>query len=881
MSTAKAEHLIFDAKLKAERDYWVEKLSGERCESGLRLDFERPAGDAAPRAAIAVSVTGPTYENLMRVTGGDDLLTYTFLMAALKLCLQKYNGSDAITVGSPSLSKDAAPAADANALAIADEMDVRVAFRTFLLQVQDTLKAAYARQAYPFARLVKDLGLEPAADRNPLFSVALALTNIHDEMPEVGVDVAIKLDKAPAGVVGEVTYRTDLFRASTVGRFVRHFNAVLSAGLEHVDSTIGDLHILTAPERHELLVEWNDTAVEYAGERCLHRLFEVQAARTPAAIALRTAYEDITYGELNHRANQLARYLQTLGVGPEVTVAVCADRSVATIVGLLAVLKAGGAYLPLDPAYPQERIRLMMADTQAPVLLTPARLADTWPDFAAHQVELDSQWPVIARHSGDDLPGVAVAENAAYVIYTSGSTGKPKGVLVNHWSASCLVEAQIKAFDINAGDRVFQFAPFGFDASVSEVFTTLAAGATLEMGEPEAMYVGPFLSEELKTRGITAVTLPPSIMAETAAENLPALRTIIAAGENCAAATAARWAEGRLFINAYGPTEVAVCASLFKRTAAASEAPPIGRPIENKRIYLLDPLMNPVAIGVKGELLVGGPGLARGYLNRPDVTAERFIPDGFNPLPGARLYRTGDLAACLADGNLTFLGRADHQVKIRGHRIEPGEIEGVLGQSPAVKESVVIARRSPNGDERLIAYVVPAEGAEVSVSDLRDHLKERLPEYMVPAFFVSLSALPLTANGKLDRRNLPDVDSRRPEMADGYTGPRNELEEELAAIFGNVLGLETVGIYDNFFELGGHSLLAVQLITQIRDAFQVELDVIAAFEAPTVAEMSLTIVQAQMEQLDGEGSAEMLNEIEQLSEQKAETEHSEDHGLRA
>lgn len=881
MSTAKAEHLIFDAKLKAERDYWVEKLSGERCESTLRPDFERPANEAGRRAAVAVSVAVTAYEKLVKVTGDDDLLTYTFLMAALKVCLQKYNGSDAITVGSPSLNKAAASPVAANALAIADEMDGRVAFRTFLLQVQDTLKAAYARQAYPFERLVKDLGIEPAENRNPLFSVALALTNIHDQMPEVGADVTIKFDKSPDGITGEVTYRSDLFYTSTIERFVRHFKAVLSAGLNHIDTTIGDLQILTAPERHELLVEWNDTQVAYAGERSLHRLFEAQAAKTPAAIALRTGYENITYGELNHRANQLGRYLQAVGIGPEVTVAICADRSVATIVGMLAILKAGGAYMPLDPAYPQERIRLMMADTQAPVLLTQAYHANTWPEFAARQVQIDTQWSVIAQHSGEDLRGRAVSENVAYVIYTSGSTGKPKGVLVDHWSASCLVAAQVKAFELSADDRVFQFAPLGFDASVSEIFTTLAAGATLELGDPEALYVGSFLYQELKTRGITVITLPPSIMAETVAEDLPALRAIVAAGENCPPATAARWAQGRLFINAYGPTEVAVCASLLKRTAAAAEPPPIGRPIENKRVYLLDPLMNPAAIGVKGELFVGGPGLARGYLNRPEVTAERFIPDCFNPSPGARLYRTGDLACCLPDGNLTFLGRADHQVKIRGHRIEPGEIESLLGQFPAVKEAVVVARGNHTGDQSLVAYMVPTDGAEVSISDLRNHLKERLPEYMVPAFFVSLPALPLTANGKLDRRNLPDVDPQRPEMADGYTAPRNELEEELAGIFSNILGLEKVGIYDNFFELGGHSLLAVQLITQIRDAFQVELDVIAAFEAPTVAELAVTIVQAQMEQLDGEGSAEMLTEIEQLSEPKAETEHQEKRGLQA
>jgi amino acid adenylation domain-containing protein len=879
MSIAKPEHLIFDAKLKDERDYWVEKLSGERGESNLKLDFNRPAGDDGPQEVVPIAVPGAVYEKLVKVTGDVDLLVYTFLLAALKVCLQKYSGGEAVAVGSPALCKPGAAAQTANALSIVDEMDSRTTFRSFLLQVQETLKAAYARQDYPFARLVKDLGIESAEGRRSLCAVTLALANTHGELPDVGADVTINFARSPGGASGKVTYRSDLFHRSTVERFARHFMAVLGAALTDIDTTLGELQILTEPERHEQLVEWNDTAVEYAGERCLHRLFEAQAAKTPDAIALQTESEHVTYGELNHRANQLGRHLQTLGVGPEVVVGICVERAVARVVGILGILKAGGAYMPLDPAYPQERFRLMVDDARARVILTQEHLAGVTPDVAARRIFLDAQWPLVAQQAGEDLAGRAVSSNLAYVIYTSGSTGQPKGVLVDHWSASCLVEAQVKAFELSAADRVLQFASLSFDASVSEIFTTLASGGTLELGSPETLYVGPFLNQELKTKAITAITLPPSVMADTMAEGMPALRAIVAAGESCPAATAARWTQGRLFINAYGPTEAAVCASLLKRTAAATEPPPIGRAIENKRIYLLDALMGPVAIGVQGEMFVGGPGLARGYLNRPEATAERFIPDPFSVLPGARLYRTGDLAGYLPDGNIAFAGRADRQVKIRGHRIEPGEVEHVLSQFPTVQEAAVIARGNQNGDARLVAYLVPADGAEFMVNEVRNFLKERLPEYMIPAFFVSLPAMPLTRNGKVDRQNLPDVDSGRAELADGYVAPRNELEGELAAIFGNVLGLDSVGIYDNFFELGGHSLLAVQLITQIRDAFQVELDVIAAFEAPTVAELAVTIVQAQMEQLDAEGGAEILSEIEQLSEKKAEAQPMEDRPL--
>jgi amino acid adenylation domain-containing protein len=869
MSTGKAERLIFNSTLKAAKDYWIQKLSRRMGESNLRLDFDRAAAGAGPIGAVSISVTDIAYEKLVKTTGGVDLLAFTLLLAALKVCLYKHTRDSPIVVGSSSIREKKGDPASTNALAVVDDIDSQVIFRTFLMQVQKTLKEACERQDYPFERLVKDLGFEEAANRCPLFDVALSLKNIHPEIPEVGADIAITFERMSDGIAGEVKYRSDLFHRVTIERFARHFMAVLGAALDNPDTTVGDLQIFTAEERHGLLVEWNDTGAGYAGKRCAHRVFETLAAKAPDATALRSEDENLTYGELNRRANKLAHYLRTIGVGPEVIVGVCMERSVEMIVGLLGILKAGGAYMPMDPAYPQERFRLMLQDAQAPVLLTQARLLALMPQIDARVISLDTEWNRIDEHSSEDSTDGVAPENLAYIIYTSGSTGQPKGVLVDHRGLSCLVDAQVRAFELSSNDCVLQFASLGFDASVSEIFTTLAAGATLELGNPGLLYVGPFLNQELKTRGITTVTLPPSIMAETLAEGMPALRAVVAAGESCAGGTANRWAQGRLFINAYGPTEVTVCASLLKRREARTDAPPIGRPIENKCIYLLDQVLGPVPVGVTGELLVGGPGLARGYLNRPGMTAESFIPDPFNEGSGARLYRTGDLARYISDGNITFMGRADHQVKIRGYRIEPGEIEGVLTQHSAIQDAVVVARDQASGDKRLIAYVVPKEGSDVNVSELRNYLKESVPEYLIPSMFISLSTLPLTSNGKVDRQKLPAPEPGRPELEDGYVAPRNQLESDLAGIFSKVLGVENVGIYDNFFELGGHSLLAVQLISQVRDLFEVELDVIAAFEAPTVAELSVTIVQSQMQQLDSEGMSDMLTQIEQLSENEA------------
>ena len=566
-------------------------------------------------------------------------------------------------------------------------------------------------------------------------------------------------------------------------------------------------------------------------EECAHDLFTAQARLTPAAVAVEFKDQRLSYRELDERSNQLAHYLQALNVGPETLVGLCVERSPEMMVGMLGVLKAGGAYVPLDPAYPHDRLAFMLNDAGIEVLLTQQHLVGRLPECDVKLVKLDADWESISRETTQTLDSGVTTENLAYVIYTSGSTGTPKGVLVQHRGLGNLAHAQARAFRMNAESRVLQFASISFDASVSEIFKTLLTGATLCLAPQDALMAGPDLTRTLRDAAITTVTLPPTALATLSSESLPALQTIVVAGEACTAQTLARWAKGRHLINAYGPTEVTVCATIAEQLDL--DRITIGRPMNNMQVYLLDPHLEPVPAGVPGELYVGGVGLARGYHCRPDLTAERFIPHPFSTQPGERLYRTGDLARYLDDGQIEFLGRMDHQVKIKGFRVELGEIEAVLLAQTAVKECVVLAREDRPGEKRLVAYVtrVPNETA-VTDDELKGHLKERLPEYMVPTAFVTLETLPLTPNGKVDRQALPAPEFSRSTRT--YAEPGSELESLLARLWCEVLGVDGVGAEDSFFELGGDSIKAAILLNRLQEVLGEVVYVVALFDAPTL-----------------------------------------------
>ncbi|MEH2366202.1 amino acid adenylation domain-containing protein [Nostoc sp.] len=603
---------------------------------------------------------------------------------------------------------------------------------------------------------------------------------------------------------------------------------------------IDDDSALTEQERHQILFEWNDTKVDYPKHLCIHQIFEAQVEKTPDSIAVVFKEQQLTYQELNYQANKVAHYLQGLGVKPEVLVGICVERSLDMIVGMLGILKAGGAYVPLDPTYPKERLSFMLSDSQVQVVLTQEKFVDELTASGAKLVCLDDK-ESFQRESNENLSSGVAPENLAYVIYTSGSTGTPKGVLIQHQGVCNLVQAQVKQFDVQQNSRVLQFASFSFDASVWEIFMALSSGASLYLGTQDSLRPGADLMQLLQEQSITHVTLPPTALTTLPKEELPNLQTLIVAGEACNPKLMAEWSKGRRFFNAYGPTESTVCATVAEYTGDTQLT--IGRAIANTQIYILDQYQQPVPIGTPGELYIGGDGLARGYLNRPELTKEKFIPHPFEEAKGRRLYKTGDLARFLPDGNIEFLGRIDHQVKIRGFRIELGEIEALLSQHPNVQQVVVITREDMPGDKRLVAYIVPKQKLDVSVTTLKRFLQEKLPNYMVPAVFVILDSLPLTPNGKVDRQNLPASDRARPDLEETFIAPRNSTEETLFSIWAQLLGLEQIGINDNFFNLGGHSLIAAQILSRIRESFQVELFFHHIFANPTIAGLTVLIEQ--------------------------------------
>ncbi|MCC3433251.1 MAG: amino acid adenylation domain-containing protein, partial [Microcoleus sp. PH2017_04_SCI_O_A] len=636
-----------------------------------------------------------------------------------------------------------------------------------------------------------------------------------------------------------------------------HFQTLLEGIVSNPEQKISELPLLTEWERQQL-VAWNNTATDYPQNACIHQLFEEQVERSPDAIALVFEDQQLTYKELNQRANQLAHYLGKLGVTAEIMVGICVERSLEMVVGLLGILKAGGAYVPLDPAYPPERLALMLEDAQVPVLLTQRRLVESLPKHQARVVCLDTDWEIIERQSEENPECSLTSENLAYVIYTSGSTGKPKGVLVGHRGLCNLAIAQIQIFDVQPNSRVLQFASLSFDVATSDWVIALCSGATLCIAINNALLAGSDLIEVLRDRAITHIELPVAVLGVVPFEELSTLQTIIVGGETVSVDVVAKWAPGRRFFNAYGPTESTVCATIAECTDS-QEPPSIGRPIANTQVYLLDAHLQLVPIGIPGEIYIGGAGLARGYLNRPELTAERFIPNPFSNEPGSRLYKTGDLARYLPDGNIEFLGRIDHQVKIRGFRIELGEIEAVLSQHPDVQESLVISRSDVSGNQRLVAYIISNLGLEhTDFGSWRNFLKQKLPDYMVPSSFVFLPNFPLTPNGKVDRKALPEPEAINPELSATYVAPQTEIEQNIATVWQQLLHLEKVGVDDNFFDLGGHSLLMAQAHSQLREVVDRDVSIVEMFKYPTIRSLAKYLSEEPEEQSSVGSSQERI-----------------------
>ena len=712
-------------RLQTQLNYWKKQLSGAPPLLELPADRPRPPAQTYRGAKESFLIPRTLTAALKKLSRQENVTLFMTLLAAFKTLLYRYTGQADIPVGSPIANRNRAEIQGligffVNTLVLRTDLSGDLTFRQLLARIREVSLEAYAHQDLPFEKLVEELQPERKLSYNPLFQVAFVLQTapvaaesiaglnlalLDFENQTAKVDLTLYLEENQEEISGQFEYSTDLFDAVTIRRMAGHFLTLLEGIAANPERRIEELPLLGEKERHQLLVEWNDTRADYPSDLCIHQLFEAQVDRTPDAIAVVLEDQKLTYRELNKRANQLAHYLQKLGVKPEVLVGICVERSLDTIVGILGILKAGGAYVPLDPAYPRERLAFTLEDAQISVLLTQARLVESLPKHQGPIVCLDTDWEIIERQS-EESPGCSFTpENLAYVIYTSGSTGKPKGVLVAHSGLSNLATAQIRIFNVQPNSRVLQFASVSFDASISEVVMALLAGATLVMGTRDSLLPGPSLIQLLRDFAIATVTLPPSALAVLPANELPALRTIIVAGEACSRDLIAKWSSGRRFFNAYGPTESTVCATIAECTDSKEPAS-IGRPIANTQVYILDAQKQLVPIGVPGELYIGGAGLARGYLNGPELTAVSFIPNPFSNGSGSRLYKTGDRARYLPDGNIEYLGRIDSQVKIRGYRIELGEIEETLRQHPAVQDAAAIARDDTSGNKRLVTYVV-------------------------------------------------------------------------------------------------------------------------------------------------------------------------------
>jgi amino acid adenylation domain-containing protein len=678
-----------------------------------------------------------------------------------------------------------------------------------------------------------------------------------------GCELMLVIPKDEANSACRWVYDPNLFDEHSIKRMCRQFTTLLQGIITaNVEQPLMALTLLTEVEQHQVLVEWNDTGVDFPPDQGLHQLFEAQVERTPEAVAVVFEGEQLTYQALNRRANQLAHYLQRSGVGPETPVGICMERSLEMVIALFGVLKAGGAYVPLDPAYPQERLAFMVTDAQSPVLLAQRALANRLSGFEGQVICLDTEGDPIAGERDENPTCGATSDNAAYVIYTSGSTGKPKGVVISHRAICNHMHWLQMTFPLTETDTVLQKTPFSFDASVWEFYAPLLAGGRLVMARPGGHQDGSYLVKTIVEQQVTILQLVPSLLKlllqEPAFETCDSLKRVFCGGEVLRVELVERFFDYLTteLINLYGPTEATIDATFWTCERQHSQQNvPIGRPIANMQAYILDSHLNPVPVGIPGELCLAGTGLARGYLNRPGLTAEKFVPNPFSRKPGERLYKTGDQARYLPDGSIEFLGRLDHQVKVRGYRIELGEIETTLRGHPVVRETVVLARQDVSGnrgeDKQLVAYLVPRRQPVPSVSELRHYLAEKLPDYMIPATFITLDALPLTPNGKVDRRALPVPGRTRPRLAGTLVAPRNPAEEALADIWADVLGLESVGIHDNFFELGGHSLLATRVASRIRDAFQVKILLAGLFEAPTIAALALLVEEMLIAEIEG------------------------------
>ena len=850
--------------LDRQLSYWKTKLKGVPSTLALPTDRSRSTTLSYRGGRVSFTVPKSTTKLLKQLSQKEGVTLFMMLLAVFIILLFRYSQQKDIVVGAPIANRNRSEIEGligffVNTLALRTSLSGNSTVKELLSQVKETCLQAYAHQDLPFEKLAEELQLERDMSCQPLFQVIFQLFNTSYpdlELPGLTTtpvkidssiakfDLNLTLTEQQNGLTGNLLYSSDLFDRATIERMAGHFKILLEGVVANPQQSIGTLPVLTDAEQQQILIEWNDTRADYPKDQCIHRLFEKQVKQTPDAIAVSFGEEQLTYRQLNEKANRLANYLRKFGIRVEMPVGICMERSLEMIIGLLGILKSGGTYVPLDPGYPQERLRFMLHDSEISILLTREEFLSNLPEYQGHLVLLDAIENQLVTEDPNNLDDAeTTAENLAYVVYTSGSTGLPKGICIPHRAVNRLV-FNTNYIGITPSDRIAHISNVSFDAATFEMWGALLQGAMLVIITRDVALSPREFASALQQHKISILFITTALFNQVARETpgaFAALHYVLFGGEMVdplSVKAVLKAGAPKHLVHVYGPTENTTFSTYYPVREVPEQAAtvPIGRPLSNTQLYLLDDHLQPVPVGVSGEVYLGGDGLAHGYLNRPELTRERFITN--HPItqsPDHPIYKTGDIARYLPDGDIEFLGRVDHQVKVRGFRIELAEIETVLSRHPAVAQVVVIVREDTPRNKTLAAYLAFAENSSFDTRKLRDFLKQQLPDYMIPASFTFLNQLPLTPNGKIDRNALPEPDRIRPFQETSFVAPRTPTEKTLAAICLNLLNIEKIGVFDNFFELGGHSLLAVQVMARVQETFEVELPLRSLFENPTIS----------------------------------------------
>ncbi|CAC5343228.1 MULTISPECIES: non-ribosomal peptide synthetase [Planktothrix] len=866
--TAWQNQWLESEEVREQHNYWCDVFAEHPPILNLPTDFPRPQLKSSQAASYTYNFSQSLSEQLRSFAAKNQTTLFITLLTLFKILLYRYTGQRDLVIGIPISGRNHPDLENqigfyVNTLALRTLLPESGTFKQVLTEVTNTCIDAYEYSDYPFDKLVSALNLERDLLRNPLFDVMFSLLSKESktvmEIPEIEhqeyplkprtaqFDLTWSFFEDGNNLRLAIEYEPDLFRPETIARMGGHFLQIIQTVIENPNIQLSQINLLTPEERDQLLIDWNNTQAEYPQDKCLHQLFEEQVKLNPNAIAVIFEDQKLTYQQLNKQANQLAHYLQEKGVNKEVLVGIFIERSLEMIIGILGILKAGGAYIPLDPNYPAERLTYMISDSRCSILLTQQSLVQFLPPNQAELLCLDRDWQSIANYSQENPINAVTSDNLAYVIYTSGSTGKPKGVMNLHRGICNNLWRLIDAYPLTLEDRILQLTPFSFDPSVWEIFWSLISGTTLVVAKPEGHKDIAYLINLIASEQVTNIGFVPSMLRvflqQPNLESCRCLKRIFCGGE------ALSYELNQLFFerlncelhNLYGPTETAVDATYFQcKPQSNYQIIPIGRPIANTQIYILDQYLQPVPIGVAGELHIGGVPLARGYLNQPELTAKNFIS---NPFGNGKLYKTGDLARYLPDGNIEYLGRIDNQVKLRGLRIELGEIESLLATHPQVEQTVVILPKDITENQSLVAYIV-GKNLSVNPRELRSFLQAKLPVYMIPSAFVILSEFPLNPSGKIDIKKLPKPDQRSI-VESPYLAPGNQTEVILVNIWQQLLRISKIGVNDNFFDLGGHSLQAMNLMALIYQETEIEIPLSIIYEKPTVKELSEYIIYAK------------------------------------